>query len=72
MPRFGPISRRNLIRYFKQLGFEGSHSGAKHQFMIRDGITVRLPNPHKGDIGTELLSRILKQSGVSREEWENL
>jgi predicted RNA binding protein YcfA (HicA-like mRNA interferase family) len=47
MPRLGPIRRRDLIRYLKQLGFEGPYSGGKHQFMVKkDDITVRLPNPH--------------------------
>jgi predicted RNA binding protein YcfA (HicA-like mRNA interferase family) len=55
MPRFGPIRRRELIRYLKQLGFEGPYSGGKHQFMVKDDITVRLPNPHQGDIGQEFL-----------------
>jgi len=29
-----------------------------------------VPNPHKGDIGRDLLTRILKQAGISREEFE--
>jgi predicted RNA binding protein YcfA (HicA-like mRNA interferase family) len=58
MPRFGPIRRRDLIRYLTRLGFEGPYSGGKHQFMVKDDITVRLPNPHQGDIGQEFLARI--------------
>ncbi len=38
--------------------------------MIRGDRTLRIPNPHGGDIGVELLSRILKQAGISRREWE--
>jgi predicted RNA binding protein YcfA (HicA-like mRNA interferase family) len=72
MPTFGPISRRDLIRYLRQAGFEGPYSGGKHQFMVREDITVRIPNPHESDIGRELLARILRQAGVSREEWEIL
>jgi predicted RNA binding protein YcfA (HicA-like mRNA interferase family) len=34
--------------------------------------SVRIPNPHQGDIGTGLLNRLLKQAGISREEWEQL
>lgn len=72
MPRLGPISRRDLIRYLQQLGFEGPYSGGRHQFMVRDGVTVRIPNPHQGDIGTELLVRILRQAGIGRGTWEHL
>jgi hypothetical protein len=40
--------------------------------MIRDALTLRIPNPHQGDIGKELLSRILRQAGIDRDEWERL
>jgi predicted RNA binding protein YcfA (HicA-like mRNA interferase family) len=72
MPTFGPISGRELIRYLKLLGFEGPFSGSKHALMMKGDLSIRIPNPHEGDIGRELLARILRQAGVSREEWENL
>jgi predicted RNA binding protein YcfA (HicA-like mRNA interferase family) len=72
MPHFGPIKRRDLVRYLGQLGFEGPYSGGKHQFMTKGEITLRLPNPHRSDIAKELLARILRQAGISREEWEKL
>jgi predicted RNA binding protein YcfA (HicA-like mRNA interferase family) len=72
MPAFGPISRRDLIRHLRQLGFDGPYSGGKHEFVIRGNVTLRIPNPHRGDIGRELLSRILRQAGLAREEWERL
>lgn len=64
MPPFGPVRRRELVRSLKQLGFEGPFSGGKHQFMIRGDVTVRVPNPHDGDIGIGLLARVLRQAGV--------
>jgi predicted RNA binding protein YcfA (HicA-like mRNA interferase family) len=72
MPPFGPIKRKDLIRHLKQLGFEGAYSGGKHQFMVRGDVTIRVPNPHQGDIGRELLGRILSQAGISKDEWEKL
>ncbi len=69
MPPFGPIKRKDLIRHLKQIGFEGPYSGGKHQFMIRGDVTIRVPNPHHGDVGTELLSRILRQAGIAKDEW---
>jgi predicted RNA binding protein YcfA (HicA-like mRNA interferase family) len=72
MPKFGPTKRQDLIRYLKQLGFVGPTKGGKHQHMKKEGITLTIPNPHQGDISRELLSRILKQAGITREEWENL
>ena len=72
MPHFGPIKRRDLIRHLRQLGFEGPYSGGKHQFMIKGDITLRLPNPHRRDVGRELLARILRQARIQRDEWEEL
>jgi predicted RNA binding protein YcfA (HicA-like mRNA interferase family) len=72
MPPFGPIKRRDLIRYLKQLGFDGPYSGGKHQFVSKGDITLRLPNPHQGDIGREFLVRILRQAKINRDEWEQL
>jgi hypothetical protein len=40
--------------------------------MHRGDITIRIPNPHRGDIGRSLLAEILKQAGISRKEWERL
>jgi hypothetical protein len=40
--------------------------------MINGEITLRVPNAHQGDIGRELLVRILHQAGMSKEVWEKL
>ena len=40
--------------------------------MLRDDITISIPNPHRGEIGKDLLSRILRQAHISRDEWEAL
>ena len=58
------------VRTLRVLGFDGPYSGGKHQFMVRGEVTVRIPNPHHSDIGRELLSRILRQAGIDRGEWE--
>ena len=72
MPRVGPIKRKDLIYYLRQLGFGGPFPGRKHEYMIRSGPPLILPNPHKGDISTGLMVRILRQAGINREEWEKL
>ena len=70
MPVFGPIRRTELIRTLRGLGFEGPYSGGKHQFMTRGDLTLRIPNPHQGDIGRDLLARLLRQAGIDRDTWE--
>ena len=72
MPPLRPIKRKQLIRYLKQLGFEGPYAGKRHQFMIKDNIKLIIPNPHQSDIGKNLLAEILRQAGISREQWEQL
>jgi predicted RNA binding protein YcfA (HicA-like mRNA interferase family) len=72
MPRWGPITRRELIRGLRKLGFEGPLSGGRHQFMVRANVVVVVPNPHGRDIGVGLLARILRQAGVFRSEWERV
>jgi predicted RNA binding protein YcfA (HicA-like mRNA interferase family) len=72
MPRFGPIKRKELIRYLSQLGFKGPYSGGKHQFMLKDEISLHIPNPHQSDISKELLSRILRQARINRVDWKKL
>lgn len=72
MPPLGPVSRVVLIRRLQQLGFRGPLAGGKHQFMLGRGRRLPVPNPHSGDIAVPLLTRILRQAGVSRDEWESL
>ncbi len=65
------IKRKELIRKFRVLGYSGPFSGGKHQFMIKGKKKIRIPNPHgSGDIHISLLREILKQAGISAEEWE--
>jgi predicted RNA binding protein YcfA (HicA-like mRNA interferase family) len=72
MPRVGAINRRELIALLRQLGFDGPITGGRHQVMVRDSTKIPIPNPHQGDIGPKLLVRILREAGISREEWEAL
>ena len=70
MPAWRPVSRRELIAALRHLGFQGPYSGGKHEFMVRGKVVLAIPNPHRRDIGLGLLAVILRQAGVSREEWE--
>ncbi len=66
-----PIARRELIRKFRALGFDGPYSGGKHAFMRRGALTVRIPNPHGANIGVPLLREILRQAEISLSEWRS-
>ena len=66
----GANERRDLIAGLRRIGFTGPFSGGRHQFMTRGDVVLTIPNPHRGDIGVGLLSVILRQAGISRNEWE--
>ena len=72
MPKLAPIKRKDLISYFRQLGFDGPYSGRNHQYMKKGAMKIRMPNPHQSEIGIDLLVRILKQANVERKTWEDL
>lgn len=72
MPPFGPISRIELIRCLRQLGFQGPQSGGKHQFMIKGQFRLRIPNPHQSEIGRNLLRALLREADIPLADWENL
>ena len=65
------ISWRKLVQKFQRLGFDGPFSGGRHLFMVKGELKVHIPNPHRGDISKHLIAEILKQAGVSVDEWEN-
>lgn len=74
MPTFRPISRRDFIDTLRKAGFEGPYGGqGKHPaFMVKGTRKLKLPNPHAGDIGRDLLGMLLKQTDITKAEWEQL
>jgi len=65
MPKLSPIKHKTLVKRLKQFGFEGPFPGGKHLYMIKNEIRLTLPNPHRNEIGIDLLRKILKQAGIS-------
>ncbi|MBI2304770.1 MAG: type II toxin-antitoxin system HicA family toxin [Chloroflexi bacterium] len=64
------VTRRELIRKLRTLGFEGPFPGGRHEFMRRDNLRLPVPSRHRGDISPGLLRLILREAGISLEEWE--
>ena len=71
MPRLAPVSRRELIRRLVTLGFDEPYTGGRHEFLLRGDMRLILPNPHREEIGVDLLTRLLRQARITREEWES-
>lgn len=69
MTRLKPVSWREFVQRMRELGFDGPYTGGRHPQMRRENVTVIIPNPHEEVIGVGLLQRILRQAGISRQEW---
>ena len=69
MPKLSPVSHKDLIKRLRMFGFEGPYSGGKHLYMLKGDSRLTVPNPHKQTIGVDLLVRILRQAGITKEEW---
>ncbi len=68
--KLSPVSRHELIKRFRALGWQGPVAGGKHQHMVKGNIQLSIPNPHGGkDIGVNLLKIILTEAGITREQW---
>ena len=61
--------RRELVGKFRRLGWTGPWPGGLHSYMRRGTHTVRIPNPHGTDLRIGLLREILRQAGISDDEW---
>ncbi|MEK9132325.1 MAG: type II toxin-antitoxin system HicA family toxin [Patescibacteria group bacterium] len=69
MSKLSPISSAELVKKLRKFGFSGPYQEGKHPYMIKNNISLTVPNPHEGDASVDLLTRILKQAGISRVEW---
>ena len=67
--KLSPVSRQELIRRLRSLGWSGPFSGTKHQHMVKGNIQLTIPNPHGEAIGVGLLKMLLNEAGISRDEW---
>lgn len=74
MPKLAPEKPQTIINKLRRLGFDGPFGGGKHVFMRHPETQVKIPVPiHKGrDIPVGTLRAIIRQAGVSVEEWQAL
>ena len=67
--RLTPVSRRELIKRLRSLGWDGPFSGGKHQFMVHGAMKLPIPNPHGGILSVGRVSEILRETGIDRQDW---
>jgi len=69
MTRLTPVAWKELVNKLKAFDCEGPCQAGSHPYMIRENQRLTIPNPHKSEIGVSLLQEILRQAGISRDEW---
>jgi len=72
MAKLVPVTRIDLIRKLKNLGFDGPFVATRHQYMFQKSQKIFIPNLHGKDIGVPLLGRIIKQLDVTVEKFNSL
>ncbi len=74
MPKLKPEKPDAVVKKLRKLGFDGPYGGGKHVFMRHPQTRMKISVPiHKGrDIPVGTLGAILRQSGISVDEWSKL
>lgn len=71
MAKLVPVTWAELIKGLMKFDLDGPFQGGKHPYMVKDDFVLTIPNPHKNEISIDLLTRILKQAGIDRDQWLN-
>jgi len=72
MPRLTPLKYRELISKLKKLGLTGPYPGSKHPYFLLGGRPIKIPNPHEGDVGKDIIKDILRLIGITWKEFSDL
>ncbi|MDD3262211.1 MAG: type II toxin-antitoxin system HicA family toxin [Candidatus Absconditabacteria bacterium] len=72
MPRLVPLKPEEIIKKLRKLGYEGPESGGRHLHMIKGPNIIPIPKHGGSEIGVGLISKIIKEVGISRNEWIEL
>jgi predicted RNA binding protein YcfA (HicA-like mRNA interferase family) len=73
MPKLKPISGKELIKLFSRLGYVLDHQSSSHMILRQTSPPHRrltIPNHNPISIGT--LRAIIREAGLSREEYEKM
>lgn len=74
MPRLSPLRSREVIAKLRRLGYEGPSSGGNHLVMTHPATRKSIPVPVHGskDVGVGLIRTIIREAGITVEEWLEL
>jgi predicted RNA binding protein YcfA (HicA-like mRNA interferase family) len=74
MAKLTPLKSREVLRKLRRLGFVGPLPGGRHAHMVHPETGQMIPVPmHKGkDVSIGLIREIIRELGISRDEWIDL
>ncbi|MGH7494640.1 MAG: type II toxin-antitoxin system HicA family toxin [bacterium] len=74
MPKLVPLPAREVIRKLRVLNYDGPIPGGRHAHMVHHAYKKIIPIPVHGnkDIGIGLLRKIIRDTGLTVEEWNEL
>jgi len=71
--RLPQVNPRKLVNALKKAGFEEYDQKGSHLILVDEEKNLQTSVPiHSGDVGRGLLKKILKQAGISEEEFREL
>jgi predicted RNA binding protein YcfA (HicA-like mRNA interferase family) len=74
MPKLSPLKPQEVIRKLRRLKYDGPIAGGRHSRMVHRESGKIIPIPiHKGkDVSIGLIRAILREIGITPEEWLDL
>ena len=74
MPRLSPLKPQVVIEKLRALGYEGPLAGGRHSRIIHPESGKIIPIPIHGgkDVSVGLIRAILREVGITPEEWLDL
>ena len=74
MSKLSPLKPMQVIRKLRKLGFVGPVPGGRHVRMVRTQTGQIIPVPMHGDkdVSVGLIRAIIREAGITPEEWNKL
>lgn len=71
MPKLPAVTAREIVRVLEKAGFSFVRQKGSHRIYVKENAAVTVPY-HPGDLRKHTLSAIIKQAGLTIEEFLNL
>lgn len=71
-PRLNLCSGKETVKKFKKAGWQISRQKGSHVMLEKMGYTYTLSLPQHKELGIGILSKLLKQAGLSIDEFNSL